>query len=128
VTLDVLPDSRLKDPNQGAVMADFTLPSGQTVRLQMSPVFCANCGADGGYVPTENMTFAFYICQKCHDSCGAIAGTLAVPDEEFRRTVAYEMEERFGKALTAEEIHLAVETGRLGTALDALLRESPYRG
>ena len=53
--MEILPDCRLKSPKGIA----FHRSSNWV------PIFCANCGAEGGFVPEENMTFAFYQCQEC---------------------------------------------------------------
>ena len=74
---NILPDSRAKE-TKGRI---FT-PSGAWV-----PVFCANCGADGGLCPEENMTFMFYLCRKCSETYGAITGTMMMPDEIGRAHV-----------------------------------------
>src|SRR4051812_3186131 len=96
----LLPDSRLQDRDQGTVMMDWELLGGGIMRLEMSPVFCGNCGVLSRYVPKENTSFAFYLCGKCFRTYGAIAGTFALPDDEFDRAVQHEMETRFGRALT----------------------------
>jgi hypothetical protein len=77
--IDLLPDSRLQHRECGTIRG----PGGNWV-----PIFCANCGAPGGVVPEENMTFAFYLCNACYEQYGAIAGTMAVPDEVFFAQIA----------------------------------------
>ena len=67
------------------------------------PVFCANCGADGGLVPEENMSFLFYLCNTCAETHGQIAGTMVMPDEVFWAKVAEEQLQRYGHYLTPEE-------------------------
>ena len=67
------------------------------------PVFCANCGADGGMVPQENMTFLFYLCNGCAITYGNIAGTMLMPDEIFYERLKQEQLERYGRYLTLEE-------------------------
>lgn len=125
-SMDVLPDSRLTDKNFGAVMMDWPLPSGRTMRVECVPVFCANCGLPYGYVPRDNTAFAFWLCQQCFETHGAVAGTFAQPDAEFCAAVAVEMENRFGRSLTAEEIVVAQDRGLLGRELGLLIKESPY--
>lgn len=121
----VLPDSRLKDP-KGTVLVDWPLPSGGTVRLEMEMVYCANCGVEFGYVPRENTTFAFWLCNQCFEVYGAVAGTYAEPDMEFNRRVEQEMQDRFGRTLTELELATLADQGRLPAALELLARESPY--
>jgi hypothetical protein len=74
--LETLPDSRLKTLKE-------SLRVGSTGNWQ--PIYCANCGHPGGRVPEENMTFAFWLCNNCYETHGAIAATMAVPDEIFWR-------------------------------------------
>lgn len=124
---DTLPDSRLVlDPSLGTVMVDWPLPGGGSTRLEAQPIYCANCGKLYGYVPKDNTSFAFWLCRKCFETYGEIAGMLAVPEEEFNQAVEFEMQERFGRGLSAEEIALIKEDGRLGHALELLEKESPY--
>lgn len=94
---DVLPDSRKPHifTPKGAVMG----PMGWMV-----PVYCANCGKEGGLVPQENMTFAFWLCTPCYEKHGAITGTMAVPDEVFWAQVQAEQMEKYGHELSNEEL------------------------
>ena len=122
---DVLPDSRLANPN-GAKMVDWPLADGRTVRLECVPVFCANCGAPYGYVPKDNTAWAFWLCQPCFDKYGVIANTMVASDDEFCQNLAFEMNERFGRELTAAELQSLQEQGQLGSAIEKLAKESPY--
>lgn len=58
------------------------------------PIFCANCGKDGGLVPEENMTFAFYLCESCAEKWSPLVDTYMVPDEVFWQKVREEKNER----------------------------------
>ena len=115
---NLLPDSRLKSPT-GVIRIEF----GNWGRLNMQPIFCANCGKLGAYVPAENMTFAFWLCDgPCSESWATLAGTYTSPDEVFWETVKGEMLERYGQYLTEEGVLAAEQsTG----PLSALLKESP---
>lgn len=121
----VLPDSRLQSA-VGCIMADWELPDGRTVRIEVQPIFCGNCGKHYGFVPKENTTFAFWLCRKCYEKYGAVAGTCAVPEDEFNRSVEAEMVERFGRSLTAVEVAALKEQDKLGRMLELLEKESPY--
>lgn len=125
----VLPDSRLKNRDFGTVMGDFELPGGGTVRLEMSPVYCASCGKPFGHVPRDNTTFAFWLCNNCYRAHGHVVGTYAVPDAEWSAAVRHELQAKFGgRDATPAEIDALAEAGRLGPALEALLRDSPVPG
>lgn len=116
---DLLPDSRLASPT-GVIRIQF----GSWGRLNMQPIFCANCGKLGAYAPEENMTFAFWLCEgPCTDQWGALAGTYTSPDEVFWEQVKGEMNAKFGHDLTEIEV-LEAEENTAG-ALCALLKESP---
>lgn len=67
------------------------------------PVFCANCGTDGGLVPEEGVTFLFYLCNACAETYGAIAGTMLMPDEVFFETLRQVQLEEHGHYLTPAE-------------------------
>jgi hypothetical protein len=108
---DILPDCRTKDRR---VFSETAL--GISV-----PIFCANCGADGGQVPEENMTFAFYLCGKCAETHGAIAGVMLMPDEIFYEKVKQEQIEKHGRFLTEQELSAIVAAD--ATPLATLLKE-----
>lgn len=126
MSMHILPDSRLKEA-KGTVIVNWELTDGSTVRIEVEPIYCANCGKLYGYVPKENTTFAFWLCRKCFEAHGEIAGTYAVPEDEFNQKVQTEMQERFGRDLTDLEIFKLLEQGELGRPLELLIRESPYK-
>lgn len=81
---EVLPDCRTREP-------------GKIIQSKMGnwvPIFCASCGKPSGAVPEENMTFAFYLCNPCHETYGAIAATMAVPDEVFWAEMAADLQRK----------------------------------
>jgi hypothetical protein len=95
---DILPDCRLKNPTN--VIRDAYAGMG----LNWQPIFCANCGADGGLVPAENCDFAFYLCNPCAEKWGPIAGTYAEPDAIFFAKVKAAQIEKYGRELEPPEI------------------------
>lgn len=115
MTDSVLPDSRAR---KGSTI--LMGPAGAWV-----PVFCANCGADGGMVPEANMTFAFYLCQACAETYGAIAGTMMMPDQVFWERLKQEQLEAHGRFLTEQELVTIVEAD--STPLAKLVKEGPGR-
>lgn len=97
--IDILPDSRPKEPKgrvfQGAV--------------SWIPIFCANCGADGGLVPEENCNFAFYLCNACAQTHGAVPGTMMMPDQVFWEKLKQEQLESHGRYLNEIELAQVLE-------------------
>jgi hypothetical protein len=73
------------------------------------PVFCANCGTDGGYVPEQNMTFAFYLCDSCADKYGPIANSYMEPDAVFYQRIALAQLEEYGRLLGVDELLKALD-------------------
>ena len=124
--VDVLPDSRLKS-KKGAVIADWTF-NGKTIRLELEPIFCFNCGKANGYVPAETMSFVSWLCNECSMKWGKEASLHTHADEEFWKAVHYEMVKRWGRGLTQEELYRMAEQDQLGTSLKLLEKESPYKG
>lgn len=98
---DLLPDSRARETKNRVFTAMGT----------WIPVFCANCGARGGSCPEENMTFLFYLCTKCAETHGAIAGLMMMPDEVFFAKLKQEQLDSFGRYLTEEELLAVVAEG-----------------
>src|SRR5579862_9363720 len=94
MSMELLPDSRTKVQKK-------------IVRIGLMnwvPIFCANCGADGGMVPEENCNFAFYLCEPCSEKWTPLVGTFMVPDEVFWEKVREEQIEKFGRLLEAHEL------------------------
>lgn len=130
VGTDILPDSRLLggDSTLNSVMGDWQLPDGSIVRIEVVPTYCGSCGlASGQYVPKDNTVFTFCLCRPCYEKYGEIAGTMVSSVEEFNRAVEAEMMEKFGRALTDLELFQLLEQGQLGSALEKLNKESPYK-
>ncbi len=103
MSLDVLPDSRLKTL-KGAIERRVRFPDGVERSIWWVPVYCANCGKLGCYVPEENMTFAFWLCDSpCGEQWAHVAGTYAMPDQVFFERLKQEQLEEYGRHLTATE-------------------------
>jgi hypothetical protein len=121
-TPDLLPDSRCKKvfTSKGVVFR---------VGVPWIPIYCASCHCDGGFVPEENCTFAFYLCEPCFERYGAIAGTYAMPDEVFWEKLR-EAQQKYGKWLEPDELALALENDRglqlLKQEADKALRRGSY--
>lgn len=112
---DILPDSRARE-TKGRV---FT-PCGTYI-----PVFCANCGADGGYVTEESITHFFYLCNSCVGKYGPIAATMTIPDEVFFQQMKELQLATYGRILTDEELVAIVEAN--ASPLATLLKgRRPY--
>jgi hypothetical protein len=52
------------------------------------PIFCANCGKDGGFVPEDHCDFASYLCNDCVREHPLPVGVYVTPDEAFWARVA----------------------------------------
>jgi hypothetical protein len=98
---DILPDSRLRDPSKGLVFKGSQA---------WQPVFCANCGKDGGWTPTTS-TYMFYLCDNCVDTHGVPAGTMVIPDQVFWQKCREAQMNEFGRELTPIELLQTVEEG-----------------
>ena len=83
---EILPDCRTHEP-RGAV-------SGRGDWSSWIPIFCANCGREGGKVPEENMTGVFWLCNACFETYGPIAATMILPDEIFWEEIRLEQMKR----------------------------------
>ena len=73
--MDILPDSRTR------VVRGLTWHAGWG--CMTVPIYCAHCAKQGGFVPEETCTFAFWLCDDCFASHGTITGTFVTPDEAF---------------------------------------------
>lgn len=110
---DVLPDSRAKT-KRGIVSVKGS---------NYVPIYCASCGAPGGGVSEEHVTFAFYLCDYCFEKWGPIAGTYVEPDAVFFEKVKQAQLEKYGRFLTTEEI--AKEAADESSVISKLIREAP---
>jgi hypothetical protein len=122
----ILPDSRARE-SKGSKMVDWAMPDGTTRRIEVEICYCANCGKPSQWVPKDNTAAAFYLCDECFEKYGAIAGTCAVSDQQFCENVVQEMLDAHGRPLTDLELFKLMEQGELGTGLELLMRESPYK-
>ena len=95
----VLPDSRSRD-SKGVIRGPMR---------KWLPIFSASCGADGGMVPEENMTFVFWLCRSCAETYGKIANMMMMPDEAFWERVKQEQLETHKRLLTEQELLTVVE-------------------
>ena len=95
----VLPDSRAR--NQAGVK--------QLNGTWMIPIYCANCGADGGFVTAEAINFAFYLCNECFEACGELTNMYVMPDEVFWEKMKQEQLESHGHYLTELELARVIE-------------------
>lgn len=111
-TRDILPDSRPRE-TKGRI---FTRNG-----VTWVPFYCANCFKHCGSCP-ETSTFLFYLCPKCFETHGEIAGTMIVPDQVFYERVAQEQQEAHGRPLTHAEMVQVVQEDC--TPLATLLKES----
>ena len=104
-TPNILPNCLLKTPK-----VDIGL-SGRGVTWFY--LYCANCGKDGGRVQDTHLSdqFAFYLCNYCAETYGAIDGTYMVPDEVFWQKVKDAQMEEFGRELSVDEIVEALKDG-----------------
>lgn len=109
--VDVLPDSRLKQPKNIY----------NHIGLNWVPIFCANCGKDGGFVPEENCTFVCYLCDPCAEKLGPITGTYMEPDAQFWARVKAEQLEKYGRELSADELVEILKDGN--NSLTKLVKE-----
>ena len=85
------------------------------------PIYCANCGADGGSVPEETCNFAFYLCPPCYEKWGLTAGLMAEPETVFWHRVNQEMESKYGRVLTPQELMTIIDAD--SSPLASLLKE-----
>lgn len=109
---NILPDSRLTKPGAG-------INRGAAGTWQ--PIFCAQCGCEGGMVPEENMTFAFWLCNPCFASHGHITTTYVMPDEVFWARLVDEQREKYGRILTVDELQVIVDAN--SSPLATLIKE-----
>ena len=95
-------------------------------QMNWVPIFCANCGADGGLVPDPadvgiGGDFAFYMCQPCAEKWSPLTNTYLVPDEVFWDKVKKAQLEKYGRELTGPEVAEALTDG--DSMLSKLARE-----
>jgi hypothetical protein len=76
--------------------------------VEWIPIFCANCGVDGGYVPKPSEHFAFFLCDENQNGCSSkwspMVDHMVVPQEKFWEVARQEQLERYGREMTEVEI------------------------
>jgi hypothetical protein len=125
-TPHVLDDCRTKIAN--TFVGDWELPSGRVVRILLEYTYCCSCGKLYGVCPSENMVDVLCFCRKCWEKYGEemISGYYVSSTEQFCQDVGNELMERFGYTPTDVEIFEFAKDHRLGPALEALMRDSPF--
>lgn len=98
MSLSLFPDSRLR------LIATPHDAINVGVAGYWVPIFCASCGCDGGAVPQENMSFAFWLCNSCFDKHGASTLFMTTPDSVFWEEVKQAQLAKYGRFLTPEEV------------------------
>lgn len=101
MTIEILPDARAKSGAGGIYNPTFGW---------MVPVYCINCGVQGGDVPAETTTSVFWQCTPCHEKHGAIPGLHMTTDAAFHAKVAEAQLNEFGRYLTPLEVAQKVES------------------
>lgn len=135
MSIDKLPDSRLKNPI-GTVLVDWEFEEyrfqGQILykrkvrhRLELEPIFCFNCGVRKGYVPKGLFSWIAFLCDPCSEDVGEAALALDRPDIEFWYKVEEEMRKTYGRALSQAELETLAARGELSHGLQLLERECP---
>lgn len=100
---DILPDSRLTQPKNVQRVVN------KLGSLNWVPIFCANCGKDGGLVPEENMDFCCYLCDPCAEKLAPVLGDYIVPDQVFYAKVKAAQIEKYGRELAPPEVIQALQ-------------------
>ncbi|HWW84183.1 MAG TPA: hypothetical protein VNZ26_11300 [Vicinamibacterales bacterium] len=76
--------------------------------MKWIPIFCANCGTDGGQVLETDWerakNFAFYLCDPCAEKWSPLAGMALSPDEAFWQKIREAQIENFGRELSNVEL------------------------
>ncbi len=91
----ILPSSTLRDQTRGVKFMHG---------VKYIPIFCANCGKSGGYVPEPSKDFAFYLCDSpCGEMWSDVVGYACIPQEKFWEVARQEQLERYGREMTPTE-------------------------
>lgn len=99
LTKDILPNCIAQRSEKTIVW-----PNGQ----KLLPLFCANCGKEGGLVFEIDWdrvkNFAFYLCDPCGEKWSHLADVALSPDEVFWKTIHEIQLDEFGRDLTDAEL------------------------
>ena len=114
---DDLDSALVRDPLIASVLPSSVTREikGDVMRngVKWIPIFCANCGADGGYVPEPSKDFAFFLCDAdqngCSEKWSPMVDLMVVPQEKFWEIARQEQMERLGREMTVTEIANALK-------------------
>lgn len=109
----ILPDSRMKNPKSSKTM--YWPGAGN---IEVEEVFCANCGKRHGWVPQQNTTYAFWLCNYCSETYGTSLPGYLMPDEVYWEKVRLET-----GGLTLEKVRSLMESA--SSLLSKLVRLQP---
>jgi hypothetical protein len=107
--MDILPDSRCKAATN-VVKIDG---------VNHVPIFCMNCGIEGGLVTERGVFFVGWQCDACQEKYPLPPGTHALPDDEHNRKVA----EEWDRAGSVERVMEQLQNER--SPLSLLAKEYP---
>jgi len=107
VTLDArLPTKSDILPNCIATRSEKTVVCANGIKWL--PLFCANCGKDGGLVMETEFdrvkNWAFFLCDPCAEKWSPLVDHALAPDEVFWKKVREAQLEAFGRELTDVEL------------------------
>lgn len=97
-------------PNRPEIFPDSRAKVAKSVKwhngMNWIPLFCANCGADRGFVPEDslNCNYAFALCDPCAEKWSPLTNTYLMPDHVFWAKVKAAQLEKFGRELTGPEV------------------------
>lgn len=74
-------------------------------------------------MPEANMTFAFYLCERCAEKWTPLVDTMLVPDEVFWARVREEQINRHGRLLDNQELAALLEDDH--SSLSLLGKDKP---
>jgi hypothetical protein len=112
VAATLLQDSRARETRAGVYRAG---------RWHV-PVFCGSCGKDDGQmVPEDACDFAFYLCEPCAETYGALDGVEMIPDEVWFARIRDAQLEEYGRELSL--IEQIDELANPDSALSKLARD-----
>lgn len=126
-TVNILPESRTRIPKRVVSLMHPLIRR----RINYVQIFCANCGVPGPLVPSDNITFSFWLCDVkngdpsagCSAKWGQLAGTFTEPDAVFFQKLKDAQLEKFGRELTPAE--LLDELRSESSIISMLAKEKP---
>lgn len=109
----ILPSSMTRESRRAVVKDGLT----------HEPIYCANCGKEGGESIRAPGNFLFWLCDPCSEKWEPMVGVSMIPNDVMRQRIVDVQLEEYGRHLAPSEVMDALSD--VNSPLSKLARDLP---